>query len=315
MEKIRIGVSTCLMGEAVRYDGEHAHDRYLTNTLGQFVEFVPVCPEMEAGFGVPREPIRLVGNPASPRLMTVNTKKDLTDSMMTLARKRVRELEVEDLSGFIFKSKSPSCGMERVKVYSASGRPVKKGTGLFAKAFMAHFPLIPVEEDGKFHDPRLRENFFERIFTLKRWRHTLAMRKSLARLVAFHTAHKMLILSHSTKHYREMGKLVGRAKGKKITDIYNCYESLLVEALGLRATVKKHSNVLRHMMGYFKKQLSSDEKQELLDVIRGYHDELLPLIVPITLFKHSVRKYKEPFLATQLYLTPHPLELKLRNHA
>ena len=314
MEKIRIGVSTCLMGDPVRYDGGHAHDRYVTDTLGQYVEFVPVCPETEAGLGIPREPMRLVGDPESPRLLTIKTKRDMTDILVTWARKRVRELEKEDFCGFIFKSKSPSSGMERVKVYTESGMPVKKGVGLFARAFMEHFPLIPVEEEGRLHDPGLRENFIERIFTLERWRRSLTGRKSIGRLVAFHTAHKLLILSHGTKHYREMGRLVAQAKGKKIADIYDRYESLLMEALRLRATVKKHTNVLQHMMGYFKKQLTADEKQELLEVIRDYHDELIPLIVPITLFKHYVRKYEQPYLQKQVYLSPHPLELKLRNH-
>ena len=314
MDKIRIGVSTCLMGEPVRYDGGHAHDRYVTDTMGRYVEFVPVCPETEAGLGVPREPMRLVGHPESPRLLTIKTKRDMTDILVTWARKRVRELEEEDLCGFIFKSKSPSSGMERVKVYTEGGMPVKKGVGLFAKAFMEHFPLIPAEEEGRLHDPRLRENFIERIFTLKRWRSTQAGRKSLKKLVGFHTIHKLLILSHSTKHYREMGRLVAQAKGEKLSHVYARYESLLMEALRLQATVKKHTNVLQHMMGYFKKQLTPDEKQELLEVIDAYHNELLPLIVPITLLKHYVRKYKQSYLQDQVYLSPHPLELKLRNH-
>ncbi|MFZ0449942.1 MAG: DUF523 and DUF1722 domain-containing protein [Desulfatiglandaceae bacterium] len=314
MDKIRIGVSTCLMGDPVRYDGGHSHDRYVTETLGQYLEFVPVCPEVEAGLSVPREAMRLEDDPKSPRLMTVKTRKDMTDTLLTWARKRVRELEKEDLWGFIFKSKSPSSGMERVKVYSESGMPVKKGVGLFARTFMRHFPLIPVEEDGRLHDPRLRENFIERVFTLNRWRRTLAGRKSIGSLVAFHTAHKLLLLSHSTKHYREMGRLVAQAKGKTITDVYARYESLLREAMRLRATVKKHTNVLQHMMGYFKKQLEADEKQELLEVIQDYQDERIPLIVPIILFKHYVRKYEQPYLRDQFYLSPHPLELKLRNH-
>ena len=314
MDKIRIGVSTCLMGEPVRYDGGHAHDRYVTDTLGRYVEFVPVCPETEAGLGVPREPMRLVGHPESPRLLTIKTKRDMTDILVTWARKRVRELEAEDLCGFIFKSKSPSSGMERVKVYTEGGMPVKKGVGLFAKAFMEHFPLIPAEEEGRLHDPRLRENFIERIFTLKRWRDTFDQRKTIGRLVAFHTAHKLQVLSHSTKHYREMGRLVAQAKGEKLSHVYTRYESLLMEALRLQATVKKHTNVLQHMMGYFKKQLTPDEKQELLEVIDAYHSELVPLIVPITLLKHYVRKYKQSYLQDQVYLSPHPLELKLRNH-
>jgi len=314
MEKIRIGVSTCLMGDPVRYDDGHAHDWYVTDTLGRYVEFVPVCPETEAGLGIPREPMRLVGDPESPHLLTIKTKRDMTDILVTWARKRVRELEKEDFCGFIFKSKSPSSGMERVKVYTESGMPVKKGVGLFAGAFMKHFPLIPVEEEGRLHDPGLRENFIERIFTLERWRRSLTGRKNIGRLVAFHTAHKLLILSHSTKQYREMGRLVGQSKGQKIAKVYSRYESLLMEALRLKTTVKKHTNVLQHMMGYFKRQLTADEKQELLEVIGDYHDELIPLIVPITLFKHYVRKYEQPYLQKQVYLSSHPLELKLRNH-
>jgi len=315
MEKIRIGISTCLMGEPVRYDGGHAHDRYVTDTLARYVEFVPVCPELEAGLEVPREPMRLVGDPESPRLITVRTKRDMTEVLVTWAGKRVRELENEGLCGFIFKSKSPSSGMERVKVYSESGMPVKKGVGLFARAFMEHFPLIPVEEEGRLHDLRLRENFIERIFILKRWRRTQAERKSMGSIVGFHTVHKLLILSHSPKHYREMGRLVAQAKDLKIDEVYARYEFLLMEASRLLATVKKHTNVLQHMMGYFKKQLGPDEKQELLEVIGAYHDEFIPLIVPITLFRHYVRKYDQAYLRDQVYLSPHPLELKLRNHA
>ena len=179
MEKIRMGVSACLLGESVRYDGGHARDRYVTDTLGQYMDFVPVCPEMEAGLGVPREPIRLEGDPGAPRVITINTRKDLTDTMTTWAERRVRELEKENLCGFIFKSKSPSSGMERVKVYTEKGTPVKKGVGIFAKAFMEHFPLIPVEEDGRLHDPHLRKNFIERIFTLNRGPFSAKVRRPL----------------------------------------------------------------------------------------------------------------------------------------
>jgi uncharacterized protein YbgA (DUF1722 family)/uncharacterized protein YbbK (DUF523 family) len=314
MEKIRIGVSTCLLGEAVRYDGGHAHDRYVTETLGQYMEFVPICPEMEAGFGVPREPVRQVGDPASPRLMTVRTKKDLTDTMTAWVRRRVRELEKEDLCGFIFKSKSPSSGMERVKVYTEKGMPVKKGVGLFARAFMEHFPLIPVEEEGRLHDPHLRQNFIERIFTLNRSREALAGKRRLNTLVDFHTGHKLLIMSHSPKHYRSMGKLVATGKQYPLRELFSTYESLLMEAMKLKTTIKKNINVLQHIMGYFKRQLSKDEKQELLEIIGNYRNGDVPLIVPITLMNHYVRKYKEPYLSRQFYLKPHPIELHLRNH-
>ncbi|MCP4579800.1 MAG: DUF523 and DUF1722 domain-containing protein [Deltaproteobacteria bacterium] len=313
MEKIRLGVSMCLPGESVRYDGGHARDPYVTETLGQYMAFVPVCPEMEAGLGLPREPIRLEGDPDSPRVKTINTRKDLTETMSTWAQLRVRELEKEELCGFIFKSKSPSCGMERVKVHTEKGMPVKKGVGVFAKAFMEHFPLIPVEEDGRLHDPQLRENFIERIFTLKRWRQLLKEKPSAGNLVKFHTRHKLLLLSHSTKLYREMGKQVAETKGTKLSEIYVRYESLLMEALRFKATVKKHANVLHHMMGYFKKQFTTDEKHELLEVINDFYSGLVPLIVPVTLFKHYVRKYEQSYLKDQLYLSPHPMELKLRN--
>jgi uncharacterized protein YbgA (DUF1722 family)/uncharacterized protein YbbK (DUF523 family) len=314
MEKIRIGISTCLLGEPVRYDGGHAHDRYITDTLGRYMEFVSVCPEIEAGFGVPREPVRLEGELDSPRMITVNTKRDLTDIMMTWAGKKVCELEKENLCGFIFKSKSPSSGLERVKVYTYKGMPVKKGVGLFARAFIKRFPIIPVEDEGRLHDPNLRENFIERVFTLYRWYKNLHEGKSPARLVDFHTRHKLLILAHSTRHYREMGKLVAQMKGIKIEKVYASYEVLLMEAMRLKSSASKHTNVLQHMMGYFKKQLTTDEKQELLEIIKDFHNGLVPLIVPVTLFNHYIRKYQQPYLKNQIYLSPHPIELKLRNH-
>ena len=313
-EKIKLGISTCLLGESVRYDGGHRLDRFLTDTLGQYVQYVPVCPEVECGLSIPREAMHLEGDPESPRLVTARTRKDYTAKMLRWALKRVTELEGEDLCGFIFKSNSPSSGMERVKVYSQKGMPVKKGRGMFARTFMDHFPLIPVEEDGRLHDPQLRENFIERIFTLRRWREVISKRKTMGGLVEFHTRQKLLILSHSEKHYRLMGKLVARGKQIPIERLYEEYEILLMEALMLKATVKKNTNILMHMLGYFKKQLVSDEKKELLEIIDQYHDGYLPLIVPVTLINHFVRKYKQPYLREQTYLNPHPIALQLRNH-
>ena len=311
---IRLGISQCLLGDKVRYDGGHKLDRFLTDTLGNYVEYVPVCPEVECGFGVPRESLRLVGDPKAPRLVTSRTKEDYTERMLAWARRRVVELEREDLCGYIFKSNSPSSGMERVRVYNEKGMPVKSGVGIFARAFMEHFPLLPVEEEGRLHDPKLRENFIECIFVFKRWRELLAQPKTRGRLVTFHTKHKLLILSHSPKHYQMMGKLVAEAKGTPIKKVYDTYQSLLMEALRLKTTVKKNTNVLHHMMGYFKKQLSRDEKQELLEIIDRYHQGYVPLIVPMTLMNHYVRKYDQPYLKEQYYLNPHPVELQLRNH-
>jgi uncharacterized protein YbgA (DUF1722 family)/uncharacterized protein YbbK (DUF523 family) len=314
-ERIKIGISSCLLGNPVRYDGGHKLDRFLVDTLGQYVEYVPVCPEVEVGFPVPREALRLVGDPGSPRLVTTQTKEDHTERMVTWARKRVRSLEGEGLCGFIFKSNSPSSGMERVKVYNDKGMAEKKGTGLFARVFMDHFPLVPVEDEGRLHDPKLRENFIEAIFTLKRWREMIGQGRRLGNLVAFHTNHKLLVLAHSPEHYRKMGKLVAGGKSVQTGTLFSKYEALLVEALRLKTTARKNTNVLDHTLGYFKKQLTADEKQEMLEIIQQYRSGHVPLVVPVTLINHYVRKYGEPYLSRQVFLSPHPLELQLRNHA
>jgi uncharacterized protein YbgA (DUF1722 family) len=204
--------------------------------------------------------------------------------------------------------------MERVKIYNEKGMPVKKGVGMFARIFMEHFPLLPVEDEGRLHDPLLRENFVERIFTLKRWREVLVQKETRGNLVDFHTKHKLLILSHSPKHYQIMGKLVAKAKETSLKELFQQYQVLLMEALKFKTTPKKNSNVLMHMMGYFRERLSSDEKQELLEVIDFYRKVHIPLIVPVTLINHYVRKYDQPYLRQQVYLNPHPLELQLRNH-
>jgi uncharacterized protein YbgA (DUF1722 family) len=235
--------------------------------------------------------------------------------MAAWAEKRVRELETENLCGFIFKSDSPSSGLERVKVYNAKGMAEKKGVGMFARAFIRHFPLLPVEEEGRLNDAKLRETFIEQIFTLKRWRETLSEPSNMKQLVDFHTRHKLLILSHSPVHAKRMGKLVAEGRNLPIREAYADYERLLLEALRLKTTLKKNMNVLQHIMGYFKQQLTADEKQELLEVFDQYRREYVPLIVPITLLNHYVRKYDQPYLKQQVYLNPHPLALKLRNHA
>ena len=314
MEKIRLGISACLLGEPVRYDGGHKLDRFLTETLGQYVEYVPVCPEVECGLPVPREPMRLEGDPDSPRLVTSRTRQDMTGRMVQWARKRTVELEKAELCGFIFKTNSPSSGMERVRVYNEKGIPIRKGVGVFAGIFMEHFSLLPVEDEGRLHNPSLRENFIERIFTLKRWRESVTEKESRGNLIDFHSRHKLLILSHSPKHYQIMGQWVAKAKDLPLRELYQKYQMLLMESLSLRATPRKNSNVLLHMMGYFKEQLSSDEKQELLEAFDHYRQGYIPLVVPVTLINHYVRKYDQPYLKEQVYLNPHPIELQLRNH-
>jgi len=314
-EKPRIGISSCLMGEKVRYDGQHQQDHFLTDTFGRFVEWVPVCPEVECGLGIPREPMHLEGDPDDPRLVTIRSHADLTERMKAWAKTRVRQLEKEDLAGFVFKSGSPSSGMERVKVYDPKGVPKKIGVGLFARAFMEHFPLLPVEEEGRLHDDVLRETFIEGVFCLKRYRDAVRGPRTRGALVAFHAAHKLVLMAHSPKHLKEMGALVARGKELKSPGLLESYERLLVETLRTRATPGKNANVLMHALGYFKQELTADEKKEMLGVIEDYRRELVPLVVPVTLLQHYVRKYDQPYLRDQAFLNPHPVELKLRNHA
>lgn len=295
-QRVKMGISSCLLGNPVRYNGGHTRDRFITDTLGIYFEFVPVCPELEAGFGVPRETFRLIGDKDSPRLVTSKSGIDHTDHMIRWAGQRLRDLEREHLCGFIFMNGSPSSGMERVKVYGPKGVPVKNGVGIFARAFMDHFPLVPVEEDGRLHDPRLRENFIERVFVFKRWRELCAERPAVGRLVEFHTRHKLLMLAHSTEHYRAAGKLVASVKKPAVSDAYSRYQAVLMAALRLKTTPKKNANVLMHILGYFKKHLTPDEKREVLEVIENYRKGYVPLIVPVTLLNHFVRKYDEAYL-------------------
>ena len=269
---------------------------------------------MECGFGIPRDTFRLIGDPKRPRLVIHKTGADHTERMEAWARKRVEELEKEDLCGYVFKSDSPSSGMERVKVYGDKGIPSKVGVGVFARIFMEHFPLTPVEEEGRLHDPVLRENFIERIFTCKRYCDIMEGTKQAGRLMDFHAKNKLLLMAHSPKHLKEMGSLVAHAKEIPVRELVERYEGLLMEAMALKPTAAKHENVLMHIMGYFKKDLSADEKRELLEVITEYKRGLIPLIVPVTLLGHYVRKYNQPYLKEQTYLNPHPAELMLRNH-
>ena len=310
---IKIGVSSCLLGEHVRYDGGHKHDRYITDILGKYFTFVPVCPEVGCGLPIPREAMRLEGDPANPRLMTGRSRVDLTDQMLAFCATRVRELEGEDLCGFIFKKDSPSSGLFRVKVYN-NGAAAKSGSGLFAAAVARRFPLLPMDEEGRLNDPFIRENFIERVFSYRRWKDFLATGPTLGRLVEFHTAHKLLMMAHSPEIYRTMGTLVAHGRELPEQELFRSYEEQFMKGLALHATTKKNTNVLHHIMGYFKQQLSHDEKAELLVVIGQYHDHLVPLVVPLTLLRHYVVKYDQQYLKGQVYLSPHPAELMLRNH-
>jgi len=312
MDTLKIGVSACLLGENVRYNGGHQLNHFIRDILGQYMEFVPVCPEVECGMPIPRETLRLVGDTDNPRLVTSRSGVDHTEQMQSWIQEKVQQLEKEDLCGFIFKKDSPSSGLYRVKVYSDQGMPRRSGTGFFARAFTRHFPLLPVEEDGRLNDPRLRENFIESVFVCKHFRDLLAAPHSRGALVDFHTRHKLLFLGRSQDLYRRMGRFIANLP-QSLDQAYQDYGVLIAETLRVRTTAKKHCNVLHHVLGYFKKELTADEKQELLDLIEAYRLGDVPLIVPITLLNHYVRKYGQPYLQGQYYLHPHPLDLRLRS--
>lgn len=320
---IRIGISSCLLGEAVRFDTGHKLDRFIRDTVGQFVEFVSVCPEMEMGLGTPRETLRLVAlgrsaadGEAQTILLAPKSQTDHSGAMAKYAKARCRDLASDDLSGYILKRASPSCGMERVKVYPTidGGAPTKTGRGHFAEALMAAFPHLPVEEEGRLCDPLLRENFFVRVFAYRRLRELFRARWTVGQLVAFHTAEKMQLLAHHRPGYTALGKLVASAKAMPRAEVADTYTRLFLETLAHRSTRRKHTNVLQHMVGHFRDRLDDSDRAEVRDVVEAYRTELVPLIVPITLIRHFSRKHAVSYLLGQSYLDPHPRELMLRNH-
>lgn len=314
VNRLRLGISRCLLGEQVRYDGGHKRDRFLTDVLGQYVEWVPVCPEVEAGLSTPREAMRLIGDPEKPQLTTIKSGRNLTRPLALFAERKIEALEQSDLSGYVFKKDSPSCGIERVRIFNQQGMPSRTGIGIFARAFIERFPLIPVEEEGRLCDAPLRENFIERVFCYRRFQDLLQNVVTRQTVVRFHTAHKYLLLSHSQQHYQALGRLVGQAERHRPKDLALKYGELFMKALAVKATMRKHVNVLQHILGHLKDRLGDRDKAELLGVIGDYHRRLTPLIVPLTLVKHYVQKFDVAYIRDQIYLNPHPKELMLRNH-
>jgi uncharacterized protein YbgA (DUF1722 family)/uncharacterized protein YbbK (DUF523 family) len=311
--EIRIGISSCLIGCKVRFDGGHKKDDFLVNTFGKWVRWVPVCPEVEVGMGTPRESIRLVRDGTGVRLIAPKSGSDWTARMLTYAVGRVAELEAEDLSGYVLKKDSPSCGMERVKVYG-EGMPSKSGRGAFAEELLARFPNLPVEEEGRLCDPRLRDNFVERVFAYHRLKALFASRWTVGSLVAFHTAHKLQLMAHSPQAYTELGRLVAGAKALDRSEVERRYRDGFMQGLRAIATARRNTNVLQHIVGYFRTLLDDVSRIELLGVVEDYRQGLIPLVVPITLIRHYVRLHGVSYLAGQSFLAPHPKELMLRNH-
>jgi uncharacterized protein YbgA (DUF1722 family)/uncharacterized protein YbbK (DUF523 family) len=315
--RIRLGVSSCLLGETVRYDGGHKLDRFLVNQLGEYVEYVPVCPEVECGLPTPRESMRLIGDPAAPRLIAPRSGTDHTERMQAWIATRLDQLAGEGLHGFVFKKDSPSSGAFRVKVYHPEhGMAERAGSGLFAAAFMQRFPWLPVEEEGRLNDPPLRENFIDRIFTYQRFTAALAAdRPAAGELVRFHTSVKLTLMAHSPAHYQELGRLVAAAGSRPWPELFAAYRQGLMDGMKELATRGRHANVLQHLMGYLKDDLAAADKTELLTALDDYRLGLLPLIVPLTLLQHHLGRHPVPdWVHQQAYLHPYPKELMLRNH-
>jgi uncharacterized protein YbgA (DUF1722 family)/uncharacterized protein YbbK (DUF523 family) len=312
---IRVGVSACLLGRRVRWDGGHKSDAFLVDTLGPYVEWVPVCPEVEVGLPIPRDTLRLVRRGGDLRMVMPRTGADHTDAMRAYAARTVRNLAEQDLCGFVLKKDSPSCGLARVKVYADKGSPTRDGRGLFAEELVRRLPGLPVEEEGRLCDARLRENFVERLFAYRRLKSLFASRWTVGGLVAFHSAHKLQLMAHSPAAYQALGRLVARAKTTPRAELREKYESAFMAALGQVATPGRHANVLQHMMGYVTRSLGHAETRELDALIGDYRRGLVPLLAPITLLRHHLRRQRVEYLLGQVYLDPHPRELMLRNHA
>lgn len=304
----RIGISRCLLGEEVRFDGGHKRDAFLTGTIGRWVDWVPVCPEVEVGMGVPREPIHLVADPSGVpagaqrvRLLGVKSGTDWTMAMSRYARDRARDLAGATLSGFVLKKDSPSCGMERVRVYQG-GMRTRDGRGLFAEALLQAWPNLPVEEEGRLNDPVLRDNFIERVFAYQRVRALFAGRWNAGALVRFHTIHKLQLLAHSRAGYTELGRLVAGVKGRVGRELAEVYEAAFMRTLSRRATPGRHADVMMHAVGHLKRLLDEGDRRELLDAIDGHRRSEVPLVVPITLLRHHVRRHDVEYLRDQVYL-------------
>lgn len=310
-KKIRIAVSSCLLGNKVRFDGGHKHNHFVTQALGQHFELVAICPETAIGLPVPRPAIRLVGDAHQPRAVGTHIKElDVSTQLRTFGRDTIRQLD--DISGYVFKKGSPSCGLERVKLYSASGEVVGISRGLYAQTIIDHNPLLPCEEEGRLMDPGLRESFIERVLIYHEWRHLLDTGLTAAKLIAFHSRHKFTLLAHDETIYRRCGRLIAGIDTDSVIAVSDDYIKLLLEGLRRPATRARHSNVLLHLLGYFKQRIDRDDKAELIKRINDYRAGHIPLLVPLALLQHHSRRHHNPYVAQQSYLQQYPEALGLR---
>lgn len=314
IHKPKLGISACLMGAEVRYNGGHKQSLLCTQVLSEYFEFITACPEVAIGLGIPRETIRLVGDAEQPQAVgTINADLNVTQELAAYGEQMA--VELGDICGYIFMQKSPSCGLERVKVYRENGAPVDGGgTGIYAKAFCALHPNLPVEEDGRLNDPVLRENFITRVFAYAAWQTLCAQGISRRSLTEFHSRYKYQLMASNPVQYKALGALLGSmGKHDDIDQLAPRYFSKLMAALKKCATRGTHTNVLQHLSGYLKQTLSAADKQELQQLISQYRQGIVPLVVPLTLLKHHFRQHPDPYVALQVYMQPHPENLSLRN--
>jgi uncharacterized protein YbgA (DUF1722 family)/uncharacterized protein YbbK (DUF523 family) len=312
--KPKIAISSCLIGHEVRFDGGHKQYRYATESLAAYFDFVPLCPEVAIGLGIPRPTIRLVEEQNGDIQAVSNADRTLryTEELGDYGRKMAPALQ--EVSGYILKKDSPSCGMERVKVYQNNdGPPDRTGVGIYANEIIKALPNLPVEEEGRLTDTRLRENFLERVFLYHRWLKLMDGDVDSNALVKFHTVQKFAVLAHDEPAYRELGRIVAGAAGDDIEERCEAYISLLMRAMKVLTTPKKHANVLMHIMGFFKESLAPGDKAELLRLIDAHREGLVPVIVPITLINYFRKRHPSAYIDGQTYLEPHPPELMLRN--
>ncbi len=312
--RIRIGVSSCLLGEPVRFDGGHKRDTWLTDVLGHHVEWVPVCPEVEMGMPTPRATIRLEQRDGRIRLIAPRSDTDHTAAMQSYAEKRVNELRHENLSGYVLKKDSPSCGVYRVRVHNETRAPEPSGRGMFAGTLIEAFPHLPVEEEGRLSDPELRANFIERVFAYERLQRLLGSKWTIGDLVAFHSAHKLTLMAHSRAHYGQLGRLVANAKQHVRAELAATYRQDFMGAMEVVATANKHTDVLLHMHGYVSDDLDHDSRHELIGLIEDYRKGRVSLRAPLTLLRRYVRLFGVDYLEGQVYLNPDPTEFILRSH-
>lgn len=311
-ERPAIGISSCLLGQKVRYDGTAKRNRWLVDQFGEFVDYQPICPEMAIGLGTPRPPIRLVGSLENVRVLGVDDSSlDVTDALEDFALNTAGQLG--GISGYVFMSKSPSCGMERVKLYAENGYASKKGVGAYARVLMQSLPNLPCEEEGRLNDPMLRENYVNRVFTYRRWQTLRRTGLNAKDLIDFHARHKYMLMTHSQAAYQRLGRLLSQLKGVDLEKVADAYETELMAALKRRVGRKRHVNALQHVQGYLKERIDGDDKKELAESIEAYRREEVPLIVPMKLLRHYFRRNPDDYIDRQWYLDPYPESLGLRN--